>query len=334
MLFRTPPPSSDTESPKQEPFSQPEKQSLSQGRTWSVETTPSGEPSTTPSSSGFSLVKSLWDIVAYGFVGPDLPSSIAPPRVEHHTALSSPSFSSSSPSSPVTSPASSSSPTTAASSSFNRIMFQIEGTPLDPDIEELLQCSSSYERFNTTHNSPYFVLEDGKDYSKKTVRDWSERQKAAIEQNKLARARQSKDGQPLTPEIKRRSIYNVDCDSFTHYPNVGLIKQIMYEEGQIYWVDPINRIRLGKEGFQKPYFCPLDGYIYDLDSFEENINAQMNQQLTNKGKISFLRSPANPAITFELVELYPHKGFFAFVNKLAASVTQPLYEKKVFSLLT
>lgn len=227
---------------------------------------------------------------------------------------------------------SSSASSSSSPMTFDAIMSRIDwgpkGAEKNPDLidlsdalEAVLGCPFSFEHFDERDNPPYFVFEDGIDYAKTFAIEWDEQNRKKIELNRKLRDEKARDGQPLPPQLTPSSpgvprSSSVPIKSYTYGHNIGLIKQIRYdvENKEIYWVDPIHGKRLGEEGFLKPYFCPLDGYIYDLDSLLEHVQITVIQQLSDKGNFNgIIRSPANDKIIFGPTTLYPHRNLFKLI---------------------
>ncbi len=192
--------------------------------------------------------------------------------------------------------------------------------------EEILTCPSSYEPYldnGGEAKTPVFLIQEGLSASFESAQDW----------NKQLNARPTKSG----------LLTNATFETWSFEKNIGLIKQARVIDEELCWIEPISGAKLGGDGFKNPYFCPKDGYTYDLETFIDYIKTQYE-----KGN-NTVASPGNPEITFDVAEivlndddsikinfkgilLYPNKDFFKLVNSKDSKVTQPSYEAKIIKV--
>lgn len=201
------------------------------------------------------------------------------------------------------------------------------------ELDELIQCPILYEYYtnNKPGKTPVFLLQEGVSASSQLAVDWKNQHKTNLENYELETLKP--DGKISKTIVHYRTLISRrPIKEFSYAPNVGLIKQVRLINNELCWVEPISGALLGEEGFKNPYFCEEDGYTYDLESFNNYIQQQINQQLEDSS-LGPIKSPANPDVKFKgTIVLYPNKDFFKVVTHKNQEINQPTYTATTIEL--
>lgn len=211
------------------------------------------------------------------------------------------------------------------------IMSIVDLNALSDDLKDVLNCQIEDDFYNSASKDmkPVFILEEGITISHTAALQWANTQAKKMREHAENSAKQAKNKQELPPRFRMKGLILSEIPSFTQVENKGLFQQMRYQDGKIFWVEPIHGKRLGEEGFKKPYFCPLDGFTYDLDSFTQYIANEREMQSTTKPQP--IKSPANPKLTFTDIKLYPNTQFYQLIAK-DSEIKQPEYIPATFKL--
>lgn len=212
--------------------------------------------------------------------------------------------------------------------SFSEIQKHSAKLNLNDVQTELLSSPISYQPYTENgDNQPVFLIQEGVSANLSEAKEWHKAMEKRMSDHIELVNKRKKDGQELPAPVSKTALTtNESIPTFSYAPNVGLIKQARLIEGELCWVEPLSGKKLGEEGFQNPYFFPLDGYTYELDEFIKYVNEQHAKGVED------IPSPVNSKITFSVVvELYPNKDFFKVVNSIS-SVPQPHYAEKILQI--